>query len=502
MGPNVLWGIVAGFLLGVFARSFIVFGWSAVGYIALLALATLLLTFFDSAKRSAGILCAIALFSCAIGIMRMEWATLPVDATFAAHVGEKVVIEGVVRDEPDVRESNERLSLRAEALVVGTTTIPVRAGVLIIAPLHSGVVYGDRIRAEGTLRLPEAFETGTGREFNYPAFLAKDGIQYELAFAREIEVIGRGRTNPVKTGAIWIKQTFLEGLGRALPEPQAGLAGGITVGDKRGLGSELSDVFRIVGLVHIVVLSGYNIMIVMYGLSRFLEWLHASRFLRFGSSIAIAILFALMTGLAAASVRAAAMATIAVVGQATGRMYLAARALALVGTGMVVWNPYILAHDPGFQLSVLATAGLIAFTPKMVTRLRYIPAKFGLREIAATTLATQFAVLPLLLYQSGQVPVYSFFANILALVAVPYAMLFSAIAALAGLVLGPLATIVGFPAYVLLAYIIGIADLLASLPFSSLAIPAFSAWWLFVIYTTMLLFTAYGKTRTDRPEKD
>src|SRR3989344_4605837 len=265
MGPNVLWGIVAGFLLGVFVRSFVMLDWAAVGYIALLALATLLLTFFDSSKRSAGILCAIALFSCAIGIVRMEWATLPVDATFAAHVGEKVVIEGVVRDEPDVRESNERLSLRADGIIVGTSTLPVRAGVLVIAPLHSAVVYGDRIRVEGTLRLPEAFETGTGREFNYPAFLAKDGILYELAFA-EVEAVGEGPRNPLKAVSIFLKEKYLEGIALALPEPHAGLAGGITAGDKRGLGEELSDTFRTVGLTHIIVLSGYNIMIVVFGL--------------------------------------------------------------------------------------------------------------------------------------------------------------------------------------------------------------------------------------------
>ena len=152
-----------------------------------------------------------------------------------------------------------------------------------------------------------------------------------------------------------------------------------------------------------------------------------------------------MTGFASASVRAAAMATIAVAGSATGRMYLAGRALLVVAAAMVVWNPFVLVYDPGFQLSVLATAGLIIFTPLIAPRLTFITSKFALREIAATTIATQLTVLPLLLYQNGQLPIYSLFANLLVLAAVPWAMLLSLFAALAGIILGPFAVIVAFP---------------------------------------------------------
>ena len=517
MNARVFWAIVIGFLLGVLVRSLIVFGWSVLAFIALLALASVLVTFFDAGKRRVGILCAVVLVSFAGGALRMQSAALSADPTLSSNLERQVTIEGRVFDEPDVRESNVRLSVRADTITYDSATSSVRAGVLVIAPLHTAAQYGDRVRAKGELRLPESFAVGTtvpsgssraesrevegkesaGRAFNYSQFLAKEGIVYELAFVREIERIGETPVNPVKVFAIALKHTFLEGLGVALPEPQAGLAGGITVGDKRGLGSDLSDVFRTVGLIHIVVLSGYNIMIVMEGLSRLLSWFSVSRYIRFGASVFIAVLFALMTGLAAASVRAAAMAIIAVVGRISGRMYLASRALGLVAAGMVLWNPYILAYDPGFQLSVLATAGLIAFTPIVVTRLKIIPTKLGLREIAATTLGTQLAVLPLLLYQSGQIPIFSLPANMLALVAVPFAMLLSAFAALAGLMFPALSSFVGFPAYALLSYIIGIADLFAALPFSSIAIPAFSVWWLLGVYGLMLVWVLkYGRTRT------
>jgi len=475
MHASILWAIVLGFLVGVFVRSFVPLGWSLAAFLFLLGTATALLAYVGALKWRNTMVVSVVLFACGVGVLRMDGATLAGDPALTARLGEEVALEGIVSSEPDVREGSVRIPLRLEG----------GAGVLVIAAAHTVASYGDRIRAEGTLRLPESFETGSGRAFNYPAYLAKDRLGHELAFSRGVEVIGRGPTNPAKTLAIWIKQKFLEGLGKVLPEPHAGLAGGITVGDKRGIGTELSDIFRTVGLVHIVVLSGYNIMIVMEGLSRLLQWFSASRYLRFGATIFVAVFFALMTGLASASLRAAAMAVIAVVGRMSGRMYLVSRALAIVAAGMVLWNPFILAFDPGFQLSILATAGLIAFTPVVITRLKFIPTTLGLREIAATTVGTQIVVLPLLLYQSGQLPIYSLPANLLALIAVPLAMLFSAVAALGGIFLGSFGVVIAFPAYALLGYIMEIGGLFASLPHASITLPAFSAWWLIPIYAAL-----------------
>ena len=75
----------------------------------------------------------------------------------------------------------------------------------------------------------------------------------------------------LKTPAPWysvlaalarVKHAFLDGLDRALPDPDAALAGGIVIGGREGLGTELKDAFTRSGLVQIIVLSGYNVMIV------------------------------------------------------------------------------------------------------------------------------------------------------------------------------------------------------------------------------------------------
>jgi competence protein ComEC len=487
MNAHILWALVLGFVTGVFLRSLVPLEVAFVGFMALLGSAALLLGILERKKLRACVLVAVALFACASGIARMGAAVVTTDPILDTRIGEKVVLEGVVSHEPDAREASTRILLRAGTIIYGSATTSVSAGVLVITSAHVGVAYGDLVRAEGTLRLPEAFETGEGREFNYPAYLAKDGIVYELSFAT-VEAFGKGARNPLKAVSIYLKQLYLDGIARALPEPHGGLAGGITAGDKRGLGEDLSATFRTVSLTHIIVLSGYNIMIVVFGLGWLFARFRVGRWVEFGLGVAIAAFFALITGLAAASVRAAAMASIAMVGKVTGRVYLASRALAVVALGMVLWNPYVLVFDIGFQLSIIATWGLVTFSPIVAAKLSFITERFALREIAAATIGTQIAVLPLLLYQSGALSLYALPVNLLVLIVVPWAMLFSAIAAFAGLLLVPLAPIAAFPAYALLSYMTGIANLFASLPFSSIAIPAFSAGWLVTIYVAMLLF--------------
>jgi len=484
MGARLLWAIIGGFLVGVFARSLIPLGFSLVGFLVLLSATAALRALFDQSKRRALVVISVALIACALGMVRMESAALRGDSELSTHIGSPVVLTGVVVSEPDVRETNVRIHIEVTQLLTGTsTTLSATAvpsvGILVVAPMHTDISYGDMVRAEGELELPEPFDTTLGRQFNYPMFLAKDGIAYVLSRA-EIESTGENQGNIFQSTAIDVKQRFLGGLRTALPEPEAGLASGITVGDKRSIGKELGDVFIAVSLIHIVVLSGYNITIVINWIRRVFQFL--PRLFQY-SAIASSVLFiVLMTGGAPSATRAASMSLIAVFARATARTFIALRILGVVVVGMVAWNPLFLVYDPGFQLSVLATLGLILFTPPISERIQWVPEKCGLREIFASTIATQIMVLPLLLYQNGLFSIFALPANLFALIAVPYAMFASIIAAIAGMIAGPFALPIAMPALALLHYIITVAKFFASLPFASVSIPAFSAWWMAAAY--------------------
>lgn len=473
LGVGVLWAVCGGFALGVFVRSIV--GVSDVFVLMLggTALATLIFFARDRKTLRFAVVGATVLLACGLGILRMQNAILVGDPTLDSQVGKKVSLEGVISDEPDTRATQVRVP-------IGILSSSIK--VLAIFPAHTDMYYGEHVQISGTLELPKSFDAGAGRQFNYPGYLAAQGISYELDRASLIDGSGFAG-NPITAFSYRIKELFVVGLQRSLTEPQSGLAGGITVGDKRAMGKDLTQEFRTVSLVHIVVLSGYNITVVINALFQVLS--AAPRFVRFGAGGFVALFFAVMTGFASASLRAALMALIAITGTLTGRIYRADRALAVVSVLMLVWNPYLLVFDPGFQLSFLACAGLLIFSPLFSRWFRSVPHNFGLREILISTCSAQSAVLPLLLYESGNLSLVSIPANLLVLAAVPPAMLFSAIAALGGLILEPAAPIIGFPANALLSYILYVAHILAGIPFAAVSVPAFSAWLLLPIYLAL-----------------
>ena len=488
MGGGVFWGIMAGFLLGVFARSFFPLGIYFVFFALCLACVFLYFAFSYREKSIPLVCAAVALVACGAGIMRMESASLRGDPGLTRHLGESVVLRGVVSAEPDQRDAHTLLSIDAQEIVEGSGKTAVRAGVLAQVLPHTNVNYGDEIEIEGNLKVPETFDTAEGRKFLYPEYLAASGISYQLSSARAKRT-GNNYGNPIKVAAIATKQLYLRGGEAVLPEPYAGLAAGINVGDKRSIGPELAEDFKRASLIHMVVLSGYNITIVINAVSWLFTW--SPRVVPFGASFFAVIFFVLMAGGAASAVRAGCMALLAMYARHTHRTYDALRALAIVAVAMVLWNPLILAFDPSFQLSALATLGLMLYTPIFAVRLSKIPERFGLREIMASTLATQCMVLPFLLYQNGQLAIYALPANILALAPVPYAMFFSFIAAIGGAAFGSFASPLAFPAYVLLAYIVAVARFFSGLPFATLSIGAFHPLWLAVVYFAMTFAAWY-----------
>ena len=136
-----------------------------------------------------------------------------------------------------------------------------------------------------------------------------------------------------------------------------------------------------------------------------------------------------LTGASPSVVRAALMAGAMLVARLGGSRAHAASALELAALLMLLAAPPVL-WDVGFQLSLLATAGLIWFGAPVERRLPGWPA--WIREPVALTLAAQLTTLPVILVNFERLSLVAPIANVLVVPFVPVAMLFSALAALAG----------------------------------------------------------------------
>ena len=418
-----------------------------------------------------------------IGAAVFSLVTPTTDAVLEPFADEQVVVEGRVVRDPDVRDKTIRLTVKP-ALVNGDV-IEGSKHVVVSVDRFAEVSYGDVIMAQGTLRSPEPFETDTGRTFNYPNYLWAHGVSYTLPFG-DVTVLQRGNGNSIVALLLSIKHALISGIERALPEPYAALAEGLLLGEKQSLGDKLYDAFIASGVVHIIVLSGYNVALVINSVL-YISLRVLPRMAGYALAAIFVVGFAILTGGSETTIRATIMALLMMVARVLNRPAAALRGLLIAAAIMALTNPFLVLYDLSFQLSVLATFGLIIFSDGIARRMQFIPARFGFREIIATTLATQITVLPLLILSIGAVSLVFLPANALILPLVPLAMLLSFIAALLVLVIPAVALPFSFAAYTVLAFIILVAEFFGTVPFALITIPPGLTW---AVLGTLLLVYA------------
>ena len=458
-------------------RSFFHFGLYFSAFLGILSLALIFFFAFVS-KSKWGILCGAFLFFTVFGIIRFSLADVSPPEIFQKSLGEKISLEGEIIDEPSVAENNQKIT--AEAEYSGEKT-----KILIAADKNQILSYGDRIKFEGKLEMPENFETDQGKDFDYINYLRKDGIYFIMKYPK-IEIVSSGNGNFLKNPLFYIKDKFLEKINLAIREPESLLMGGLILGEKSSFDESLRQSFVNTGTIHIVALSGYNVTIVAEWVMKIFSGLPRN----FGllSGVATILLFVLMTGGSSTAVRAGIMATLALLARLTGRNYDIGRALILALVFMVFFNPFILAFDVSFELSFIATVAVVFFTPRIEKYFLFIPERFGLRETVSVTGAAYIFVLPFILYKMGNLSLVALPANILILPFIPTTMMFGFWTGLAGMFSYFLSVPIGFVSYLFLHYELSVIAFFSNLPFASLSIPDFPLVFTLLVYAYFTYF--------------
>jgi competence protein ComEC len=193
--------------------------------------------------------------------------------------------------------------------------------------------------------------------------------------------------------------------------------------------------------------------------------------------------------------RAGIMAILVLLATWTDRKYNIMRALFAAGALMVAFNPMILAFDPSFQLSFLATLSLIIFAPIIEKRLNWMNSRPKLKEITTATISTQLFVLPLLLYMTGEFSLVALPVNLLVLLSIPTTMLLGFLAGLFAFVHYLIALPMAWAAYFLLEYQLKVVEIFSSIPLATLNIGAVPFWGVLVGYACLgtILLKIYSK---------
>ena len=392
--------------------------------------------------------------------------------------GNDLVATLVVADAPQMVGSRIRFHGRVVAPGDGemSDSIPDGVGLLVYAFPPGDLAaeraapylrYGDRLRVSGNVELPAPVG-----DFDYAAWLEAQGIS-AILWARRVEWVGAGNGF---TPAAWlhrVRGALAQGVRAGIPDPQAGLAQALLLGIRGDLPDTVKDDFRTAGMSHLLAISGLHVGVVMT-----LVLAAGGAIAGRGSPPAVVVTlltvwgYAILSGLDPPVARAAIMGSLVLGSALLGRGLRGPTALLLAAALMLAAQPELLG-SLSFLLSFSAMAGVIVALPliTVVSALATAPlasfrsgAALWTQHIVSLLVAsviisllTTLATMPLVAAHFGVIPLMSVPATILAMPALPFALLSAAITAVVGLIAAPLALAVGTLAWAPLAWLMAVA---------------------------------------------
>src|SRR2546427_3716472 len=330
----------------------------------------------------------------AIGALRGIEPPLPPDHIARLELPRIARVDGRLAAEP-VRWAPDRLRLLLD--VEGADGLPrsgrIQATVYGVPPPLS---EGQRLAAE--LRLYPATGLRNPGTFDYAEHLKREGIRV-TATARAERLTPLD--DPVPPWPARIKRESLAAISRGLPPTSGALLAGLLLGERTDLPHELDEGFRRAGVYHVLAVSGFNVALLAAAVFALCHLARVGR--RTSAVIAIVVVtgFAAVVGPEPSVLRAVVMAVLVLAALLLERDASVTNSLALAALVILAVRPGDL-HDPGFQLSFAATAGIVAAP---------IPRGLVLGAIGVSA-AAQLAVLPITLTHFNQLSTIGVVANL------------------------------------------------------------------------------------------
>ncbi|MEM1308522.1 MAG: ComEC/Rec2 family competence protein [Cyanobacteria bacterium P01_H01_bin.153] len=366
---------------------------------------------------------------------------------------------------------------------VVTFQVPVRGRTYVTAPLLqiTGLHQGQLIEARGYLYQPQPAMNPNG--FDFQAYLAQRGA-FTGFVAEEL------RFQQASVWGLWqVRQRIVRAQVQALGSPLGQLVSAMSLGRKAvDLPTDIQAVFAQVGLAHTIAASGFHVSLLLGTVLALLRSRTGMTQLAVGGGVLLG--YVTLTGLQLSVMRAALMGLAMLVGIAMDRRVIPSGALIMAATGILLINPCWI-WNVGFQLSVMATWGLIVTVPAIVRRLDWLPVT--LASLIAVPIAATVWTLPLTLYHFNMFAGLSIVLNVATMPLVTVISLGGIVSSAAALIWptagAAIASLLHWPAQLLL----WLAQTSSHLPGSSIAIGQINLWQLTGLYA--LLFSSLFRLR-------
>ena len=416
---------------------------------------------------------------------------------------ENVTVIGEVASRPQLKEGRIRFTIEAKKIITEgeegqEKTTQGRIWVVSYFPLEN-YDYGDTVRLEGRLRLPEeAREKGA---FDWQRYLSYQGIWVELATGM-VTVVKRGGGSPLIKWAHKSRDWMVRVIEHTLPEPHSSVLKGIMLGDKESLPPGVQESFLRTGTGHILVVSGLHVGLILLLLLILFRVLAIPSRLAFLIAIPILVYYALIAGLRPPVIRATLMVIIGLTGLTIGRDTPLLAILSLACLIILLLNPLAL-FSASFQLSFLAVAGIVYFTPYLEIKLKRLP--LWLKRPLAVSLSAQLFILPLLAFYFNRLPLIGVIVNLIVTPLITIVLALGLLSVTLGMVSLASAQWVAYSNWLVIKGLLKITNFLSfseSPALSNLACLSFGSFpfWILLVYYPALISMPY-LSRKFNPEK-
>lgn len=327
-----------------------------------------------------------------------------------------------------------------------------------------------------------------GADFDFAAHLRRGGVAGELLLD---DVRATGRRRGGVAGLLdGMRRRAEHAVAAGLPAREAALARGMVLGEDEQIDESTRQDWRDSGLAHLLAVSGQNVMLLVALALPLLALARVGPRARGAALLVLVALYVPLAGAGPSLQRAGVMGVAGIAAMTLSRPASRWYALLLAAVVTLALNPRA-GGDPGWQLSFVAVAGILAVGRPLAAALTRAGGELlreprsaaahalvrGLAEAVAITVAATVATAPLVAFHFGAVPLAGLAANLLALPAVAPAMWLGMLKAALGIAAAAfppadaLAELLGPATRLPLRYLEHLAERCADLPGGRLKLP-------------------------------
>lgn len=388
--------------------------------------------------------------------------------------------------------------------------------------IYLDYINGDYICMSGTVSVPDsATNPGT---FDQYIYLRNKG--YYLCISNGTIESGNHRPYSIEGFLYGIKNRCTKIIDNSFDSESAGIVKAMLVADKSTLDKNIKKLYSENGIAHIMAISGVHVAIIGMTLYGFLRKLRIGRLISGTFSIAIIVLYGIMTGMSSSTERAVIMLILSIAAEYFGRKTDAPTSMGFAMIIMVLGNPYVIL-DAGFQLSFAAITGVTVVAPQLRKLLRMFKRfikeadekkkqkhkkimslrKMIIKLIDALVvgIGSFITTTPVIIYYYYQFPPYSILINLIVIPLVSLIVGGSILVVLTGLFFTGAAVVMTYPVRLILFGYKYLCIFASGLPGASVLVGHISIGMLFVYYLSVVLIFAIlriiriGKTERKGP---